>query len=51
MDRQPILDLYYMYTIGQIQETVWQNLIPYNCDIFGVVIIGCSLMRPLSTRG
>ena len=23
----------------------------YMCDIFGVIIFGCSLMQPLSTRG
>ena len=23
----------------------------YMCDIFGVIMFGCSLMQPLSTRG
>ena len=50
--------MYSMYCNNQL-ECKWIKLVEENlntlglsnCDIFGVIIFGCSLMQPLSTRG
>ena len=50
--------MYSMYCNNQLEckwiKFVEENLNTLglsNCDIFGVIIFGCSLMQPLSTRG
>ena len=39
-----------IYIIMLVLNYIIVNM-PYKCDIFGVIMFGCSLMQPLSTRG
>ena len=41
----------YIYINICIYILIYIYIYIYICDIFGVIMFGCSLMQPLSTRG